>query len=130
MFSIVIAFGIFIFSWNSQNFIQSYYFLFIGIAFLFIGFSNFIGHIFKIASFYLLYLAVIQTGLRNPYDLLLRQNRINEMHIEQERDKARKYFDIAGAMMIIINKNGNVELINKKGCETLKFRKEEIIGKN
>ncbi len=36
------------------------------------GLSNFIGHIFKLLSFFLIYKAVIVTGLRNPHRLLLR----------------------------------------------------------
>jgi PAS domain S-box-containing protein len=37
VFSIVIAFGVFIVFWNSRQFLDNGYFLFIGIAFLFIG---------------------------------------------------------------------------------------------
>lgn len=37
IFSIFIAFGIFMFAWNSRNFIENQYFMFIGIAYLFIG---------------------------------------------------------------------------------------------
>jgi len=34
------------------------------------GFSNLVGHIFKLISFYLIYKAVIVTTLRNPYETL------------------------------------------------------------
>ncbi len=37
------------------------------------GLLNLIGHFFKIISFYLIYEAVIVTGLRRPYDLFYRQ---------------------------------------------------------
>ena len=36
------------------------------------GLSNLIGHYLKIISFYLIYKAIIQTGLTRPFDLLLR----------------------------------------------------------
>jgi signal transduction histidine kinase len=36
------------------------------------GFSNLLGHYFKIVSFYLIYLAVIKTGLTKPYTLFAR----------------------------------------------------------
>ena len=36
------------------------------------GLSNLIGHYFKIISFYLIYKAIIETGLVRPYDLLFR----------------------------------------------------------
>ena len=34
--------------------------------------SNFIGHFLKILSFYLVYKAIIETGLVKPYNLLFR----------------------------------------------------------
>ena len=36
------------------------------------GLSNLVGHFFKVFSFYLIYRAIIQTGLVRPYDLLFR----------------------------------------------------------
>ncbi len=40
-------------------------------------FSNLIGHYFKIVSFYLIYRAIIVTGLARPYDLLFRELQIS-----------------------------------------------------
>jgi len=37
------------------------------------GFPNLLGHYLKIISFYLIYKAIIQTGLVRPYDLLFRE---------------------------------------------------------
>jgi len=37
------------------------------------GISNLIGHYFKLFSFFLIYKAVIETGLRNPYNLIFRE---------------------------------------------------------
>ncbi|TET64386.1 hybrid sensor histidine kinase/response regulator [Candidatus Aerophobetes bacterium] len=42
------------------------------------GLSNLIGHLFKILSFYLIYKALIETGLRKPYDLLFRNLKQSE----------------------------------------------------
>jgi hypothetical protein len=40
IFSIVVAFSLFVIAWNSRNFIKNQYLLFIGIAYLFIGFLD------------------------------------------------------------------------------------------
>jgi len=40
IFSIVVAFSIFVISWNSKRYIQNPYLLFVGIAYLFIGFLD------------------------------------------------------------------------------------------
>ena len=42
------------------------------------GFSNLIGHFFKILSFYFIYKAIIETGLTHPYNLLFRNLKKSE----------------------------------------------------
>jgi len=37
------------------------------------GFSNLVGHYFKFFSFYLIYKAIIETGIRQPYDLIFKE---------------------------------------------------------
>lgn len=53
-----------------------------------------------------------------------------EEALRQERDKAQQYLDIAGVMIRILDTEGNVQLINRKGCEILGYDETEIIGKN
>jgi len=53
-----------------------------------------------------------------------------EEALRDERDKAQKYLDIAGVMFVALNQNGNVSLINRKGCQILGHDEHEIIGKN
>jgi signal transduction histidine kinase len=47
------------------------------------GLSNQIGHLFKLAAFYLIYRAIIDTGLRDPYAIILRDLKRNEAALEQ-----------------------------------------------
>jgi len=37
------------------------------------GFSNLLGHYFKLFSFYLIYKAIIETGIRTPYELIFKE---------------------------------------------------------
>ena len=53
-----------------------------------------------------------------------------EKALREERDKAQKYLDIAGVMILAIDRNQTVTLINKKGCEVLGYDESEIVGKN
>ena len=55
------------------------------------GFSNLVGHYFKILSFYFIYRAIIQTGIQKPYDLIFRELSQKEKYLQ----KARKAADIA-----------------------------------
>ena len=43
--------------------------------------------------------------------------------------KTQDYLDIAGVIIVVIRPDETVELINKKGCELLGYKKEEIEGK-
>ena len=53
-----------------------------------------------------------------------------EEELREQRDRAQKYLDIAGVMIVVIDADQKVTLINKKGCELLGYREEEIFGKN
>jgi len=53
-----------------------------------------------------------------------------EQALREERDNAQKYLDIAAVIIIAIDAEGKVKLINKKGCEVLGYKEEEIVGKN
>jgi len=50
--------------------------------------------------------------------------------LKEEKEKAQKYFDIAGVMMGALNAAGEVILINQKGCQILNVAEDEMIGKN
>jgi len=49
------------------------------------GFSNLVGHFLKIIAFYLIYKAIIETGLRRPYDILFRELKEKQDILEQEK---------------------------------------------
>ena len=53
-----------------------------------------------------------------------------EQRLREEKDKAQKYLDIAGVMLVVIDSEQRVGLLNKKGCEILGYTEQEILGKN
>ncbi|MCK5077519.1 MAG: PAS domain S-box protein, partial [Calditrichia bacterium] len=62
------------------------------------------------------------------FDITDRKNA--EQLLLKEREKFITYIELAGVMFVAINAEGEVTLINKKGCEILEYTKDEIIGKN
>ena|GEM_PF-538825 len=50
--------------------------------------------------------------------------------LRRERDRAQRYLDIAGVMIVAIGADQKVTLANKKCCEVLGYSEQEIIGKN
>jgi hypothetical protein len=54
------------------------------------GLSNLAGHVLKIIAFYLVYRAIVETGLVKPYNLLFRQLKQSEEALRKERDMLRQ----------------------------------------
>ncbi len=50
--------------------------------------------------------------------------------LKQEKERAQQYLDIANTMIVVIDRNGIVELINNKGCEVLGYSEQEALGKD
>ncbi len=46
------------------------------------GFSNLIGHYFKIISFYFIYKAIIEKALKKPYEIIFRELKINQEELQ------------------------------------------------
>ena len=53
-----------------------------------------------------------------------------EKALQNERDQEHMYLNIANVMMLALDTNGNIIMINKKGCEILGYSEHELIGKN
>lgn len=53
-----------------------------------------------------------------------------EQALQRERDRAQQYLNVAGVIILVLNRLGRVELINRKGCELLGYAEAEIVGKN
>ncbi len=48
----------------------------------------------------------------------------------KEKERAERYLDVAGVIIRVLDRTGNVILINRKGHEILGYEEEEIVGKN
>jgi PAS domain S-box-containing protein len=53
-----------------------------------------------------------------------------EAEIQKGEKLAQMYLDIVGVIIIALDSLGRVTLINRKGCEILKYSEEDLIGKN
>ena len=85
-------------------------------------FLNLTGHSLKIIAFYLIYRAIIKTGLTTPYSLLFR-----DLQLSKE-----KYQDLAENLqdgILVLNKNFNITYINPKMTDWLGYLREEMLGK-
>ncbi|MDY6966043.1 MAG: PAS domain S-box protein [Halobacteriota archaeon] len=56
--------------------------------------------------------------------------KLAEEALRDERNRAQMYLDVAGVILIMINKNEEVTLVNVKGSQILGYKQEDIVGKN
>ena len=50
--------------------------------------------------------------------------------LRRQRDLAQKYLNVAGAIMVAVDRDENVVMVNRKGCEILGHSEKEILGRN
>ncbi|RPI97367.1 MAG: hypothetical protein EHM32_01645, partial [Spirochaetales bacterium] len=55
------------------------------------GFSNMVGHILKVASFYLIYRAIVIKGIQEPYDLIFSDLRESERSLRGLNEQLGRY---------------------------------------
>jgi len=86
------------------------------------GFPNLLGHFLKIVAFYLIYKAIIETGLVKPYDLLFRDLKLRE---EQYRD----LYEEAPDAYLSCGADGIIKRANRSAAELLGYSREELVGR-
>ena len=51
-------------------------------------------------------------------------------YFRREKERAEEYLNIAGVVLATLDADEKISLINKKGCEILGYKEEELIGRN
>jgi len=57
-------------------------------------------------------------------------HRMPEILLSREKETLKKYLDLTGIIVLALDTGGNVEMINKIGCEILGLPADRIIGRN
>ena len=50
--------------------------------------------------------------------------------MQQQRDQAQQYLDIAGVILVALAGDGRISMINRRGGELLGYEEEELLGRN
>ncbi len=68
------------------------------------------------------------------FGILTLRTRLEHQRAEQalrvEQERAQKYLDVAGVMLMALDREGKVTLINQRGAEIMGYAESELIGKN
>lgn len=94
------------------------------------GLSNLTGHFFKLFAYYLLYRAIVSTGLINPYRLLFKEITDREHDLKLERDFTAAVLETAGSLVVVLDREGRVVRFNKACRELTGYSPEEISGRH
>jgi PAS domain S-box-containing protein len=89
------------------------------------GFSNAVGHFLKLASFYLIYLAVVKTGIKDPQKTLYR----TLARREAEARKFKKAADYSGHAILITDRDGAIQYVNSSWEDVTGYSAGEVIGR-
>lgn len=90
---------------------------------------NLMGHLVRLVSYFLLYVATVQTGLTKPFSMLFRNLKHSEAALEQERNFAAGVLDSAGALMTVTDANGLIIRMNR-ACEELSgYKEKDVVGR-
>ena len=97
--------------------------------------SNFIGHIFKIIAFFFIYKAIIETGLEDPFGLLLRKLKLSDESLRRKADDLEQTYSEfnqmfnASAPLRVISKDCEIIRVNETYLNLFRLSIEEIIGR-
>ncbi|MCP4349081.1 MAG: PAS domain S-box protein [Desulfobacterales bacterium] len=92
--------------------------------------SNIISHYLKIIFFYIIYRAIVEIGLRQPYSLLFRGLRQSEEAFRESETKLRSIFDSSPNAITVTDMDGVISDCNQMTLELHGYSsKHEVIGK-
>ncbi len=73
---------------------------------------------------------VASLGYANVYGVDITERKQAEEELRAERDRARRYLDLAPVTFVALDAAGVVTLINPRGCEILGRPAPEVVGRN
>jgi PAS domain S-box-containing protein len=94
------------------------------------GFPNLLGHFFKIVAFYLIYKAIIETGLVKPYGLLFRNLKQSEEALRESEARYRAVVEGQTELICRFLPDGTLTFVNDAYCRYFGRRREELIGQS
>ncbi len=114
------------------------------------GFSNLIGHYFKIFSFYFIYKAIVETGIKEPYKIIFKElnttveNLHNEIKLNKEleitvHDRTKKieeseerykqmFLDNQAIKLVIDPLDGKIVEANDAACNFYQYSKDKLLS--
>jgi PAS domain S-box-containing protein len=94
------------------------------------GLLNLTGHLAILASSLLIYMAVVQTGVVQPYDVIFRSLKRSEESLRSERDFAEAIITKAQAIVLVTDIEGRVLRVNPFIEEVSGWTPSDLVAKD
>lgn len=88
------------------------------------GILNMIGHYFKILSFYLMYRAIVKTGVIEPYNLVFRELTINETKLKEAKNASEEANNMKSTFLASMSHEIRTPLNSILGFTQILFEEE------
>ncbi|MEM3403214.1 MAG: MASE3 domain-containing protein [Nitrososphaeria archaeon] len=99
---------------------------------LYFGFQDafsIIGHLFKICSSYMMYLAIIRIGLSQPYDLMFKELKEKEVQLSLSEERFRSVVENIFETIFETDLNGHIIYASPTTENRLKYNTGELVGR-
>lgn len=93
------------------------------------GILNMVGHYFKIISFYLMYRAIVKTGIEDPYNLIFRELTIKEAKLEVAKNAAEAANNMKSRFLANMSHEIRTPLNSILGFANILFVEEQDLKK-
>ncbi len=94
------------------------------------SFSDLLGHYFEIISFYLMYKAIIETGIFEPYTILFREVKVKEQALKDSEERYRTLVNSNPYGIQELDVSGTITFANKACQKIYGYEDFEIIGRS
>lgn len=95
------------------------------------GLSNLVGHFLKLVSFFLIYLAIIRTGIKDPYRFLSKELKESHENLEKSEEKYRSLFELMEEGFLRTDRNEIIRMANLSMARLCGYNSpDEIIGQH
>ena len=94
------------------------------------GVANMTGHLLKLASFYLIYKALVGVSLTEPYNVLFRSLKESEEALRQSETRHRELVENLNEGIWVIDKDDRTSFVNPRMADMLGYTVEEMSGRH
>lgn len=91
------------------------------------GVLNLLGHLSILTSALLTFMAIVRTGVVQPYDLIFRSLKRSESSLRSERDFAEAIITNAQAIVLVVGNDGRILRVNPYIEEVTGWKQEELV---